>query len=155
MINFSDCVKFVLEAEGDYVNDPKDPGGETRWGISKRQYPDLNIRELTQCEAIVIYQRDYWDAVKADLLPSKLRLPIFDCAVNQGVGTAKYILQYVLRTRKDGILGPITLALANKSAPRRLVIDFMTERSLRYARTRGFERYGKGWTRRLFSVALS
>lgn len=73
---------------GDYVNDARDPGGETNFGISKRSYPRVNIRDLTRDDAVAIYRRDFWDASNCDALPAKLAVALFDCAVNQGPGIA-------------------------------------------------------------------
>lgn len=88
---FAKCVAFILEREGGYVKDPKDPGGETKYGISKKAFPDLNIRILTKEEASEIYYNKYWRFV-ADKLPWPLNLVMFDCAVNQGTGKAKKYL---------------------------------------------------------------
>ena len=60
MQTFHDCIAHVLAAEGGLVNDPKDPGGVTKFGISQRSYPALDIRALTLDDAKTIYQRDYW-----------------------------------------------------------------------------------------------
>lgn len=155
MNTFLECVEFVLDAEGGYVYDKRDPGGETKFGISKRQYPEKDIRGLTKADAVLIYRVDYWEAIRAEEMPAKLRLPYFDCAVNQGYSAAVLILQRILRVKMDGIVGPVTVGVANRAEPRTLVMDYMTERALRYSRTRGLDIYGKGWFRRLFSVALS
>ena len=45
---FDEIIDVVLHHEGGYVNDPKDPGGETNYGISKRAYPDVDIKNLTE-----------------------------------------------------------------------------------------------------------
>lgn len=155
MTSFQDCVEFILEHEGGYVFDPRDPGGETNYGISKRQYPEKDIKSLTKTDAVLIYRTDYWEAVSADELPGKIRLAVFDCAVNQGVGTAIHILQRVLRVKMDGVIGPVTLGVSHSTDPRRLAINYMTERGLRYSRTRNFDVYGRGWFNRLFSVSMS
>jgi hypothetical protein len=59
--HFERAVAFVLRHEGGYVNDPRDPGGETKYGISKRAYPRLDIKGLTEADAKEIYRRDYWE----------------------------------------------------------------------------------------------
>lgn len=87
------AVAFVLRLEGGYVNDPNDPGGETKYGISKRSYPQLDIANLTEADAKAIYARDYWQASGADGLPWPLSLIHFDSAVNTGVGQAQKWLQ--------------------------------------------------------------
>lgn len=98
---FFKCIQFVLEQEcrrkkdgtldDGYVNDPNDPGGETKYGISKRAYPNLNIKELTLSDALALYYRDYWYLAK--LLSFPLNVCVLDCAVNQGTKTAKNFLQ--------------------------------------------------------------
>lgn len=89
MDNFDRCIPFVLKWEGGYVNHPDDPGGETKYGISKRAYPDLDIKSLTLDDAKSIYRRDYWDASNCDSFDLPLAVVVFDSAVNCGVGRAK------------------------------------------------------------------
>lgn len=88
MANFENAVAFVLHHEGGYVNDPKDPGGETKFGISKRSYPNEDIANLTVDRAKEIYKRDYWVKAGCDALSDPLALVHFDTAVNCGLGTA-------------------------------------------------------------------
>lgn len=87
--SFTLCVAFVLEREGGYVNNPSDPGGETNYGISKRAYPNIDIKNLKKSDAIALYYRDYWLPSGADSLTFPLAAVHFDCAVNQGLGRAK------------------------------------------------------------------
>ena len=86
--NFDRAIDFVLRHEGGYVNDPRDPGGETNFGISRRAYPTLDIKNLTKEQATGIYRKDYWDKVGGDILPWPWDLILFDTAVNQGVAWA-------------------------------------------------------------------
>lgn len=86
--NFERCVAFVLRHEGGYVNDPRDPGGETRYGISKRAYPMLNIRDISIEDAKMIYRKDYWDKGGCGSLDWPMCLIHFDSCVNLGVGRA-------------------------------------------------------------------
>ena len=78
---------LLLEVEGGYVNHPNDPGGETKWGISKRAYPKEDIAGLTRERATTIYHQDYWVRIPADL-PAGVRWFAFDCAVHHGVARA-------------------------------------------------------------------
>ena len=89
--NFERSLKFVLDHEGGYVNDLDDPGGETNYGISKRAYPSLDIKNLTVEQAAGIYWRDYWDACSCDKLVYPIDCYVFDTAVNCGCGNAKTI----------------------------------------------------------------
>ncbi|KWT73781.1 glycoside hydrolase family 108 protein [Candidatus Magnetominusculus xianensis] len=87
--NFEKSIAFVLEVEGGYVNNSNDPGGETKYGISKRSYPYLAIKDLTVDAAKKIYYEDYWLAAQCKHLKWPLCLVHFDAAVNIGVGEAK------------------------------------------------------------------
>lgn len=108
-MEFTDIIDYVLIHEGGYINDPDDPGGETKFGISKRAYPGLDIKSLSIDEAKLIYKRDYWEKSKAPLLPPELRYIHFDTAVNMGRGRAAKLLQDSVKTTADGLIGPNTL----------------------------------------------
>lgn len=96
---FLNCIPFIHEREGGYVNHPADPGGETNYGISKRAFPELDIKALTKEEANVIYYQRYWLFI-ADTYSWPLNLCIFDCAVNQGTKRARQFLKETLDWRK-------------------------------------------------------
>lgn len=149
-MEFDRAVDFVLNAEGGYVWDAKDPGGETNFGISKRAYPDESIREMTRDRAEFLYKRDYWDKCRCDELPADLRLAVFDAAVNQGVSAAIRLLQTCARVKIDGVLGAGTLQAAQKVG----LSDYLSARAIRYFATPNFDRFGKGWLNRLFHLAL-
>lgn len=156
--NFERALTIILREEGGYVNDPTDPGGETNFGISKRQYPDVDIKNLTHEQVAAIYKRDYWDKVKGDELPWPLCLFVFDAAVNQGCDAkanyaAQKLLQKALDVAQDGILGPATMKRVAASRHWHHC-RFMAFRAQRYMGTRNFDKYGEGWLTRLFRVAL-
>lgn len=92
---FDSVIEGVLKSEGGYVNDPDDRGGETKYGISKRANPDVDVASLTVPKAMQIYKERYWDAIGADNLPGPIRELAFDAAVNQGVGWTKQALRRV------------------------------------------------------------
>lgn len=106
----SDALAFTLGEEGGYVNDPRDPGGETNFGISKRAYPAEDIASLTKERAQSLMVRDYWNPCRCAHLPQKLATAVFDFAVNSGVSRAVKELQKVLGVGVDGIVGPATIA---------------------------------------------
>lgn len=83
-----------FEATGGLVNDPDDPGGLTKWGISKRAYPHLDIANLTRQQAEVIYFKDYWALLGCVALPWPLQLVHFDAGVNHGVSRARKFLTF-------------------------------------------------------------
>lgn len=90
--NFERAVEFVLKHEGGYVDNPNDPGGETKYGISKRAYPELDIKNLTEEKAKEIYHRDYWLKSGCEKIASGLDIVVFDTAVNCGVARASALL---------------------------------------------------------------
>lgn len=153
MNNFDMAFAGVIGVEGGYVNDPNDPGGETKYGISKRAYPNESIAALTLDRAKAIYRRDYWDAVKGDELPYHMDILVFDAAVNQGVIPAVKMLQHALSVAQDGILGRDTMTKARNAGKEQCAL-FMADRAMRYIGTRNFDRYGRGWLKRLFMVAF-
>ena len=113
LINFDEIIEITLEHEGGYVNDPTDLGGETKFGIAKRFYPDVDIKNLTEEGAKDIYRADYWDKNRVEELPEQLRHIFFDMCVNQGRGTAVRILQRACVAKGadiaiDGGFGPGT-----------------------------------------------
>lgn len=156
--NLDRSLILIFGEEGGYLSPDEaerqgDPGGETRYGISKRQYPHLNIKDLTLEQAAEIYRSDYWIPVKGDELPWPLCLYVFDAAVNQGVEAAVGLLQKTLGLVRDGILGPVTLAAA-KRASKETAALYLADRALRYTGTRNFDRFGRGWLKRLFVIAM-
>jgi lysozyme family protein len=151
--SFDEALALVLKHEGSYVNDIRDPGGETKYGISKRAYPSENIKALTVERATEIYRRDYWNACGCDKLPPGLALCVFDAAVNQGAGFARIALQEICGVKMDGVIGDATIKAANKD-PRAAVARFMARRAQRYATNKNVALYGAGWFARLIDVTL-
>ena len=116
--NYDKCLETILHHEGGYVNHPKDPGGETNLGVTKRVYEEWggtkSMRDLTVKDVAPIYRKNYWDRVKGDDLPNGLDLCVFDFGVNAGTGrTAKY-LQKMVGTTVDGGIGPNTIRCVNE-----------------------------------------
>lgn len=123
------ALAWIIKAEGGYNNDANDLGGETKYGISKRQYPELDIAGLTIEAAQDIYRRDYWHAHQLDALPPPAALWVFDSLVNHTPGSAIKILQRSVGARPDGLLGPRTIA-RTQGAEQRPLIHEMAERRL-------------------------
>ena len=142
---FEKAVRIILKWESGYSNDPNDPGGETNFGISKRSYPHIDIKNLTEKDALAIYRRDYWDTCLCDKLPMQIALVVFDCAVNQGVVAAIKILQECCGVPCDGLIGIRTLNAVISKNTQQLVCDFnfMAARMLRYAMNKNWNLYGK------------
>src|SRR5512137_1244197 len=93
--NFEKALAFVLgpNIEGGYSFDPDDPGGETKYGISKRTYPLYNIKNLTLADAKWLYKRDYWDKCDCDGMDWPFDIILFDSAVQHGVAKASLLCQ--------------------------------------------------------------
>lgn len=150
------AIAFVLEMEGGYTLDPNDPGGETNFGISKKAYPDLDIKNLTVDQAKDIYHRDYWMPCRCDNLPAPWATALFDMAVNQGTDRAIKTLQETFGLTPDGIIGPATLAAVNGADDRKLKL-FLARRLTVYARLMAANQtllvFSRNWCFRVISLA--
>lgn len=154
--NFEKCLETILHHEGGYVNHPKDPGGETNLGVTKRVWEEWggtkDMRDLTPEDVAPLYKKNYWDRVKGDDLPSGLDLAVFDWAVNSGTGRAAKKLQSMIGTVADGGIGPNTLkALANyveSEGLEQTIENYKEVRQAFYESLSTFETFGRGWTRR-------
>jgi lysozyme family protein len=154
-MSFETAVNTTLQYEGGYVNDPNDPGGETNFGISKKAYPNLDIKNLTIDDAKAIYKRDYWDKLNLDTLPEGITSCVFDSAVNQGIKAASILLQRAAGVKDDGVIGSMTLAAVKAKDPAHLIRDFTVQRILMYSTLSGWQYYSKNWTQRSIDVALT
>ena len=95
---FDSAIDNVLHYEGGYVNDPLDPGGETKFGISKRSYPNLDIKNLSRNKAIEIYYKDYWLQNRLNELNNiTVATKLFNLFVNIGEKNTLLIIQRALR----------------------------------------------------------
>lgn len=122
------AIEKTISYEGGYSNDPDDSGGETNFGISKKAYPNLDIKNLTIQQATEIYQRDYWDKMQCSAIgDSKIAWKIFDIAVNHGVDGAIRLVQHVVGCVVDGVIGPQTLHYINVSNPSDLMYELIHE----------------------------
>lgn len=149
---FDPAMEAIFAWEGGYVDNPGDPGGATKYGISKRAHPEVNISKLTKKQAREIYRRDYWAPCGCDELPAGLDLLVFDCAVNQGPGFAVRTLQQAVGAAEDGIFGPRTKAAAEAADSREVMRDYVARRGVRYGKLNTFARFGLGWMRRLADI---
>lgn len=153
-MSFSTVIKMVLEHEGGYVNHPSDPGGETKYGISKRAYPEVDIANLTEEDAEEIYFNDYWSRIKGEELPRGVACVVMDYAVNSGISRASKALQSVCGiSNGDGIIGPATLAsvwTTVKNDGEESVVNGVINQRQEFIRGLSiYDTFGKGWERRI------
>jgi lysozyme family protein len=160
--NYQTCLEMILHHEGGYVNHPKDPGGETNLGVTKRVYEEWtmsqdlitkDMKDLTVEDVAPIYRKNYWDRIKADNIPAGLDLCVFDFGVNAGTGRSAKFLQTMIGTVADGGIGPNTLrALAlyiESEGVEASIKNFQAERQGYYESLSTFDTFGRGWTRRV------
>tara|TARA_Y100000401_G_scaffold114741_1_gene117222 strand:+ start:103 stop:576 length:474 start_codon:yes stop_codon:yes gene_type:complete len=153
-MEFNQIIRKVLDHEGGYVNDKDDRGGETKYGITKRFYPDLDIENLSIDDAINIYYKDYWKPSKAELLPKELRYPYFDCVVNTGQRRAVKILQQAcnnkntFKIKEDGIIGAATISACKKLEADRFISYRILFYSLLISDNPTQEKFWYGWYKR-------
>jgi lysozyme family protein len=158
---FEKAIKRVLEFEGGYSNDPTDAGGETKYGISKRSYPNLDIRNLTLDGAKLIYYRDFWEPqLYRDFESVELAEKVFDLAVNVGTSKAHLLLQRALRAvgnsvKEDGVLGKVTLAAVNSADSGELLAALRSEAAGYYrsivAKNSSQNKFINGWLKRAYT----
>lgn len=127
-----------------------DQGGLTKYGISQRAFPEVDIASLTYDGAFALFKTHYWDVVKADSLPADLAPYVVDAAFNMGPGTAIQLLQKALSVAVDGILGPQTFRAISRANVRQLIASFNAARVQRYQGLRDYDKVGRGWLRRVF-----
>lgn len=163
---FKRAVEYVLKNEGGYVFDKNDLGGETRYGISQRSHPNVNIKELMREDAIKIYYCDYWLKGKFEEIQNDdVATKFFDLSVNMGLRAATFIVQRALRAAcaavvEDGIVGPQTLAAINIADPKVLLAAIKSEAASYYRalviKDQSQKKFLNGWLNRAYSnVTLS
>lgn len=158
--NFEVALKHVFASEGGYSDDPHDNGGATNHGITIGEWQrwvghpvsKADMRALTKDQVIPLYRKRYWDAVRADELPTGLDYLLFDFGVNAGPSQAIRTLQRSLGVTADGILGPITLGAIKAQDPHDLIDKFSDAKEAFYRSLNSFQYFGKGWLNRVAYV---
>jgi lysozyme family protein len=130
------------------VWNPADPGGETKYGISKRSYPALNIKHLSVDMAKSIYRKDFWDVLGDDCHPS-IRFQAFDFAVNSGIQTALRKLQQAVHVADDGHFGPVSRAALAAMPVSDVLFLYSSIRLEFLASLSTWPTFGRGWARRV------
>ena len=150
-MNFDAAFELLIGHEGGYVNDPSDPGGETKFGISRAAYPKEDIANLTLSRAKELYFRDYWRPAGCDAVPGLLRLHLFDYAVHSGPKNAVKALQKIVQEFPDGIIGPKTLGAIDAWDIRDLALALSLQRLEDLTAKEHWNSFSRGWTRRLIA----
>lgn len=148
-MDFDESFDRLLGHEGGYTPGVGDPGGETNWGISKRSYPNVDIKALTRDDAKLIYRRDFWNRINADKLYDGVAFQLFDFAVNSGIETTVRYFQRALGVADDGHWGPVSQAAADKMTETDQIMLLSAERLDFMTRLSTWASFGKGWARRI------
>lgn len=151
--DFNQAFDRTIGHEGGYVNDPRDAGGETNWGITKATalangYTG-SMKSMTREQAREIYRKAFWERYNCGRFPQILAFQFFDAAVNHGWGNAARFLQRAVGVADDGKIGGVTLAALDSISPDDAVVRFLAERLTFYTNLKGFNTFGKGWIRRV------
>lgn len=172
MADFAKAFVQTMKAEGGYVNDPQDPGGETYKGIARKMnskwdgwvlvdsmkqqkgFP-ANLEASTQLQEKIktFYEINFWDKVRGDEIGDQdIADSIFDFAVNAGIVTSTKLAQITVGLEPDGVFGSETLKKINADEPRAFISLFSLNKIARYVgicekRTES-KKYFYGWVKR-------
>jgi len=159
---FETAVEHVRLEEGGLVDNPKDPGGRTNFGITQRlldevraAYPrsrfPARVDDLTWAQARDIYRMHYWQPIRGDELPEGVSLMMLDTAVNCGANRAAKWLQAALGVTADGWIGAQTIAATRVQPPLAVLSEISARRAFHYMQQDSIDdEFGLGWARRLF-----
>ncbi|OSI09286.1 Predicted lysozyme (DUF847) [Neisseria zoodegmatis] len=153
MSGFDTAIERVLGHEGGYVNDLRDAGGETNWGVTKATARangySGRMREMTRNQAKEIYRKAFWERFGCGDMPFAIGYQYFDACVNHGRGNAARFLQRALGVADDGIIGPVTKAAIHAADISELVRKFNGQRLSFYTKLKAFDAFGRGWVNRV------
>ena len=158
--NWENAFAAVLKHEGGYVNHPKDPGGMTNLGVTKRAWEayvghevdEAAMRALTPEIVKPFYKKMYWDKIRGDDLPSGVDYAAYDLAVNSGTGRAAKYLHEIAGVPADGVIGPKSIA-AIQACPADETVDALCGMRLDFLkRLPTWDTFGKGWGKRVADV---
>ncbi len=156
MADFNLAINYVLENEGGCCNNPNDPGGSTNFGILQRDWPQVDITNITRPEAIAWYQPNYWEKVPyVGIASQQIATKLFDMHVNLGLSPAVMIAQKALGfsgPNVDGDMGQLTVAAINAADKAKLLAEVVSLLTLHYKlleqRNPGLVAFDRGWMTR-------
>jgi lysozyme family protein len=164
--NWEAFFEMLIKHEGGFTDDQRDKGnsqgdghgnvGSTMLGVTSYNWarytgkpaPKEVMRELTKADVKPLYKKNYWDAIKADELPSGVDVSCADLCVNAGPGRAAKILQRVVGATADGAIGPKTIAAVHDFDEEEILHKYYNGREGFYRGLSDYKIYGKGWSRR-------
>lgn len=158
---FDVAFERVFKNEGGFQSDPKDRGnwtggrvgvGElkgTKYGLSAMTYPELDIINLTLAQAKAIYKKDWWDRLGMDAFHPAFAYQFFDAAINHGMFNATKLMQFAAGVKADGLIGPVTRKAVQGMSIDDLLLRFLAERLVFMTHIGTWDRFGKGWARRI------
>lgn len=151
MSSFDDAFDALIGNEGGYSNNPKDPGGETMWGVTARVARAAGytgpMRDLPRDTAKVIAKRLYWDPLHLDQFDARVAFQIFDA--NYNGGHPVIWMQGAAAAGVDGVLGPKTIAAVQATDPLRFILRWNALRLTYFTSLATWATFGKGWARRV------
>jgi lysozyme family protein len=157
---FLKAFDYLMQHEGGYANNKADAGGETKYGISKRSYPHMDIKNLTRDKARQIYFCDFWLKGKYEQINDEtIAVKLFDLAVNMGIVQANKLIQRSLRSTgvnvvEDGVVGQITLTAINSADSTDLLAALKSEAAGYYRLLAGInpsqQAFITGWLNRAY-----
>lgn len=158
--NFARSLAAVLKHEGGFVNHPRDPGGATNKGITiatfrkwvKKNGTKADLRNIADADVAKVYRKHYWNKMRADDLPDGIDYAVFDFAVNSGPRRAAKFLQTVLGVPVDGVIGPVTIAAAERAAAVHVIHQLCDDRLAFLRRLSTWETFKGGWQSRVLGV---
>ncbi|HQU03500.1 MAG TPA: glycosyl hydrolase 108 family protein [Acidocella sp.] len=154
--SFLSAFTKLLGNEGGYVDNPADPGGATRWGITQRVAQswgyDGDMRTLPQETAQAIAYNKYWQPYQLDALPPDVAFQVFDGVFNGG--PAVRWLQQAVGVTQDDVMGPATIAAVAAAPPAAVIGRYNAARLLYYTDLQIWPDFGKGWARRVANNLL-
>ena len=152
--NFKACLDLVLKSEGGWVNNSKDPGGETNFGVTKRVWeeyvghPVESLKKLTKEEVAPLYELKYWRPCYGEILPRGLDYLCFSFGINAGCGRSIKVLQKSIGVISDGIIGPRVMQKLRESNIADVIKVFSESRREYYKSLKSFPIFGRGWISR-------
>ena len=154
---FGEAFEFTIGAEGGYVDNKNDPGGETNFGISKRSYPKEDIKGMTLERAREIFYKDFWCPAYCeelvDINKPLTAMVIFDTSVHSGNANTRMLLQMAVGVKVDAMIGKYTKAAIKLHKDMDLVEKVLEQRQKYYkmiiSKHKKLKVFENGWANRL------